>query len=860
MMQALEGLRYRRQEAAPLPPPKDVVRTVITQPVSLADFKTALGRTTEDFARIELTHSLWIVKDQNAQNPGQIMAIGGEISDDDRKAADNLARENTGMMDRSRHQSAVLGFATCRHALDKVHLQGVVWAEPTLLRERTYQFFHTKKGTVRSHESWMGLSAPADYKPFTFNRDDKIGDVIPLSPSRVRTMFRNGSTNINHHTAPLVDSLLTDEAERTKRRVVADQAEVEQIQAAVMENVMQAEKTFRLFLVSEIASQSKYANGDDAKRRQNMINVWEDTEAFNQAYREFLNCFADKLPAIGSKYKRTRLIQETLRGELTDAWHRVHFKMGVHHAASIPVQGELLAARLPLEDASTDELDSLEKDGPELFRKVSRMINGALTVDDPNYPDLKEPPKTAEERYRRLELYRRLKIHENNGLNPNELLLLKLWHQHMYNEMERTLGISPTKFARLSTAKNTYFNAINHNIAPRVSQKSSAPALLARHPFSTTTQIDEWLLIAHGYNPYVETPRGVEISHQAIFDTRFSLAHLPLWDESDNHYFPAISKSTYHWRRILYTLFRGPNGHSEHKEELGEFHTIASAGLRDGNKRTIVVPATETNLTGITVRRMKTNLVHEGIPIVILENTNDKEFYNDRRKADERGWRSAKILDVYRTSLTIDTESPEIKRELEKGYAAYIANSLVNLHKPVSMDEWVLEWSNGAIRSELIPQLSQHSRSLGFIYDRLQEKDKLDDGSPTDGSAASKGGYRELKFYASLKPSHILADGEDETQQIEVAVYPTPTDYYIKSTDDDDYAQRRFDTVRPGSGLYTLWNVYYPPDTYEAYSDVAGRLARQRQKRSLASRSAEYVQINLEKIFGPVSVTLFRRH
>lgn len=858
-----------------------VVRLVITQARSLEDIGAAIEtcKGFDDIYKLEFTQSYWGIKAGNAVNPWQVMAIGGKISEKDEREVRRLVRENSLAADEQTCIQTVRRIAACREALDEIDLQGISFDDIDDLltgqSPRLYSFTYPKqKEPLKRKEYWMTLRAPNDFLPYLFNQDDKLSQVVGLTPAQVRKMFENDRLVLNHQPFPLVDNLVSNEEKRVEAKVNTKQEDVEQIRDAIITRVETEDRGFKILLAEKmmIYAQNHPLYGkaenrvDYQKTLDSMTRVISDRTTFETAYTDFLKTYWDNIPAAGTRKeaKDTRLQQ--FKQAISQAWHRVLFQEFTNYTALVPVQGELLAAVLPIDNATSDELESLETAGPEKWRKLSQFINRALMPQhaltnitlDPKYDNLKSTanpsltykPLTAEERYKRLEQYRYLKVHEADGsLSADEIILLTAWEDEMYEILQTTTGVTKTEFAEFSTDYNLMFEHIRQNIATKVATIASAPTLLARHPDTSVTQLGEWLLMMHGYSQYIDTAqRGEVISPKAIVDMRLKFAAM-LWDvEAKRYYEKAVNQTTFFWRRVLFQLVGDSSGepyviYREPKQAKVKIVTTEKAG----NILGVDVLLKRTGLNYQVSYQTKPDPITITIPINIFEKTVDKEFESVKRKMWERGWNPERIKDVYRTALTIDTKSDEVVSKLKEAHTIY--KSIPHKEEPIlDYDEWVTQLSKEIIRNRLLPAIQSQADKDHYTYEMDQFKDRLDEDEPTGGSAASEA-FIWCKFYANMNLTHPLAKA---AETIEVEVFATPEEMFRKET--DQYPVKRYTTTKPGLiRSRTLFNAFYPDPYYSRAYKYLGRLEQGQhvQKGKLRQK--------LEAIFGPVRAVIFEQ-
>lgn len=876
-MAILERLLPRKEaEPVPLTP---VVRLVITQPIPHAEMAERIYDHSVPVSEIEFTRSAWIIKGPDAINPRQIVPLGGGISEEDNKEGKKQAEKQraTGETDQGDMDQRVLGMtqqiAAWRQAFEKIHLQGVGSSQilPIPNGTKQYEFRHRRRGRLSYHETWMTAQAPWDFRPFILHQKrDKIGDVVMPTPSETASMFENNALGHMGEIFPLVDNLNADPAARKRKKVVADQQDILRVREMVLTHIQQKEREYRVKLAYQMIYHSVGHPAFGGERHGvSHDNWWQRIQdslqrpaSFDEEYRKFIQVFRKELPN-DQNGTGTRDRDTVLRDQVSAAWHRVQWEEYTKYTTQFPVQGDWLAASwLPLEKSTNHEMAYLELEGPENVRRVLGLINRALspsvTEDEitrlgPRYRHFltsdRDGSLSLSDQYKRIELYRNLKMNELN-LGDDELLFYKAWWEHMQAVVLEETGMTGEEFAEVSDMHNAFAKEIVENVAPKVNAAAGIPTQLRRHPSSLVSQFDELLMMAYGYSQYRDVPRGdSSLSPQAINDARVKL--YALFHERDvlRSYKEGIKRSTYFWRKHLDGL--QPDGAKEiaytiYPEKRGKQTVITAAPDAEGMR------------PGISVTHKQTTLVHQGVPVAFFEITNDKELLPFFRKSLERGWTPEQILDRQRTQLTIDTESEEAKTNLQMRYQEWLETGRDG--KPYAdYQTWVKKWAIDAIRDTLVPGLQDRAQASGYHFALEEEKDMLDSNEATAGSGGSKGGYPVYKVYVVMDPTHVLADGSDrlsnEAEKIEMAAFPTPADTWKKKMDDGDYAVRRLANVLLGSSLRPLWNLMYPYIVYPVYSEVAGENTRDQEEQDQKKKSR--IRRRIESIFGPIRSTVY---
>lgn len=886
-------------------------RVIVTKPITSDEMQNMLIDISHetDFNNLQLTKSIWIISGPDSHDPWKMMAVGGKVCDTDRKMAD---QHNVKTKDKQNQSAAgnfpdmVIQISTTREAQDEIDLYGLKYSDVQILNPDNPIIDHDSKRT----SYWTAVLAQHDFIPHSFFPSDHIHDITQLSPLQVKQMFSINKFKTEEGTFSLISSLSTPDKSKPEASQISSS---ENAKTLILNQIEQEEKVARLKLAEELILRADnnsvfgQANSGTMRILKMLINTTNQSDRFDSEYQKFLRKFYQYIPTtseikLGKKEQKLAIFKQ----QIIKAWHRVLFKKLADHAASIPVQGELLAARLPTHDFDDEELKYLIEHGPEYAANMSDFVNLAMT---PNFPDdnnqdgkldgldldeqdlsaLSQKPVTTNELYRRLELLRYLKIHESDkDFSADQLLLLKLWQSHIYEAFEESFGISKDNFPEISYYYNLYNDDILKNIAPKTAKSRSVLPLLQRSPDSEVSQLEELILMTYGYSQYQEAPRGQAIYPRAIFDARLKLFELPLIKRAKDYFFPAIHRSTYFWRRIINDLSskeklqnqqntplvmidtsQGNISNSILHNEIEELHPEPPDYILYWNEKSKIpdiAPSGKTDQQGIAVHHHRTDLKFQNIPIYFFERTRDKNLLKLIRKMWERGIYPEHILDVYGTAFTIDTLTPDVKQKLEKEYKKYQMNSLSNLKKPEPYQDWVKKWSINAIRKMFVPAISQTAQDLNYSFIEDKLKDKLVTKEATAGSAASMGGYSELKYYAQLDLTTDLAGGQEEeseeSEKIEVTIFPCAEEYLTKvfgsknSFSDEEYSVLRWEMVNPGSGLYPLWQLNNPPPIYgEAYKEVTGYRIRVKTE-ELKRRNIFYDL--LRRSFEPVRGILFK--
>ena len=442
-------------------------------------------------------------------------------------------------------------------------------------------------------------------------------------------------------------------------------------------------------------------------------------------------------------------------------------------------------------------------------------------------------------------------------------------------------------FPRVSSLYNEYNHDVQKNVAPITARKITAPHLLARSPESEVSQLEELLFNAFGYDQYQESPRGdiLNLSPKNIFDARLKLFEMPLIARAIQHYYPSIHRSTYFWRRIIddLSLRRKPDiqqtsfsvmSNLNPQDYIIQFFRFRKELMNidqyeqqfilhfDEKGNPVAKSIYEAEQPGILVFHHRTNLTYNGIPINFFESTRDKRLIHYLRKMWERDNYPEDIHDAYGTAIIIDTVTDEIRVLLKAKYSAYRKEQKTNKNRSLSYEKWLDDWSKNAIRLTLIDTIKQIAAGHNYSFNESQRKDILDTTESTGGSAASAGGYHELKFYAEIDQINPLSGKEEkseELEEIEITVYPNIQNYLLKIFGSDtvrgdlEYNLLRREIVEPGSGKYPLWKLEYPPHIYShVYPWITAYEAHRRDQ----TRQKENRRF-LEGLFGLVKGTLF---
>lgn len=864
-MQLLE--RFRLKEKKDLVPTPSV-RLLVMQPIPYWEMDDVFQDENILTENIEFTRSVWLIKGQDAQNPGQVVSVGGRITKEDKeKAAESfpiVSIKSNGSVSKDDVEHQMTAW---RSGFEEVHLQGKAFSDITPIPDSTkeYTFSHSREGLAARRETWMTVEAPLDFHPLVVHQEeDKISEAVVLTPTQVRQMFDVNELAHDGTFYPLVDNLSSDEQARVRHRVSANQQDVLRVRRQVLDHLSRKEKEYRLKLVYQMIYHSEnHPQFGPGKHEQNHDSWWqrfsgsmENPAGFSSTYRDFLKAYRKVLPNTDDR-------QSMLRKQMQEAWKRVQWEEYSAYTAAYPVQGDFLAAAwLPLEDSGDYEAKALEENGPENVRKLlGTIINQALSphVTENEIERLghkyavlrsRDPESgslSMTDRYKRLELYRYLMAHEQDAiLSPDELLLFKAWDEHMYAVLQQETGMTRLDFAAVSELHNISAEEVERRIIPKIHPSAVVPTLMQRHQLSQVSQLGEHFLMSHGYSQDDDTQhRGEAIDPKAIVDSRVKLfAMLTEWEGMKSHR-EGVSKSTRVWRKSLSELC--------YPDTKDSTYTIyqRKKGIKD------VITTGRANIdqnAGITARHRRTKLSHQGVPISFFEKSSDKRIQSLLRKMVERGWKPNKVLDRQRTLMILDTTSDDARLHLHRLFS----EQRPFISEEISYDEWVRNWAVSAIRETLIPSLREHIEKKGFIFNEVQVKDVLDSGKATAGSAGSIGGYGERKSYVELDFTHALAGGyekrSNEAERIELAIFPTEQDAWTKLKDDEDYERRRFSAVAFGSDLRSFQNVAYPSNVYPVYADIAARSSG-REKKMLPQRR---IKILAEQVFGPVKSVIYQ--
>ncbi len=184
--------------------PKAVVRLVLFQSISPDSIPDDASLNDIDFTR-----TIFIRK-SGSNNPNQLMPVGGKV--DEGESLPHAAR---------------------REVVQETHLRPSTASVRYLSTVQTYDFPHLTSGTQKRRRSYMLsgrlLPQPMDI-PYALDPDeDKIAQFEYLSPTQVDELLERGRVDTPHGQGELLDSLLLDAQERTRRGVVTDQSEVEDV-------------------------------------------------------------------------------------------------------------------------------------------------------------------------------------------------------------------------------------------------------------------------------------------------------------------------------------------------------------------------------------------------------------------------------------------------------------------------------------------------------------------------------------------------------------------------------------------------------------------------------------------------------
>jgi len=887
------------------------VRVIVNQPIGIEETADEAFSSQNGLDKIELTRSFWLTIGPPSFEKMTVMPPGGKILPSDEVLADNLVSKNE--INPDEHSDAMVALASCRLVQEEIDLSGIRLREVHLLdsNPRSYTFNNGKSGRV---EFFTTLIAPSHFIPYSFYSEKNISDVVRLPPSQVKKILNHNRMRHQGHEFPIIGNLNSENAERQAEGVKVEQANVISVRENIIKAISSTEVLFRLKLLKQLIFFSnnhpkygKLPKEKAEKEYQAIAKKAENPSVFQAAYQQFLSDFEKKLPAEGSHKQCRQQKNQTMKQEFVQAWHRVLFKDDIFEATHHPIQGQLLAARLPLEDMTQDELEYLAVAGPEYASRFADFIDYALTPNRKRRgssgklegldisPELLEQlsmrPETAEDRYFRIELLRKLKLSESDPDNSEKnLLLLKLWQDYLYEEFDRHFGISKSQFPQISALYNQYNDEIQQDIAPQTAKKINAPVLLARSPESEVSQLEELLFNAFGYDQYQETNRGdiTVLSPQNIFDARLKVFEMPLIAKALQRYYPAIHRSTYFWRRMIDNLCQRPNfignisafsfmNRLPADDYIGKYLSFSRELMERDNPeehyilnfnndgRGVASQIYEADTRGVLAHHRKTKLLYKDVPIYFFELTHDKNILHFLRKMWEGGRKPEKILDAYGTAIILDTESAEIREALKVEYKKYQKEQKTIGHHANTFEQWKHQWTLDVIRISLVGALRKNAADINYSYEEVEWKDVLEDKAPTGGSAASGGGYSELKFYAQIDLTTPLVGGEEnqseEAEEIEVTIYPNIQEFLTKIFGNDQVrGDREYDLLRrekfvPGSGLYPLWQLEFPPHIYaDVYPSITAYEAQRRKK-----QKEKEIQKSLSKIFGRISAIIFTR-
>jgi len=897
--------------------PHEVVRVLVSQACSLEELREQIIDHPDAPWTAELSRHWFGIKGSDSTMPLHWVPLGGSIEEDsdrksikkvvnpDEETAEQLTWQGKNPLTPELQDLAIQQYSASRHLQERTHLLGVRREDVGTAigsqlgndsYSRTLEFYNSHDYRWQTNrENWLSVRAPHDYRPHLFfPQQDRLILVAPLTPSQIHDLLEREQLAWEGKLYPLTDNLLREEHNRELDSVHSNQEDVERIRSIIAFNSQLEEVAMRYELVTQLIGHAAYhprfgkrrldeRNSRTLKEFQSLVQA-ADIEGFNEKYREFLTSFGRKLPAEGSSHTRVR--SDRMRQEMLAAWHRVLFKSYVDILSDSPIQGPLLLTGLDWHETATDEWEYMADRAPEYTKRLARFIDVVLSPPKGTLPhdDLSSAPDTMEERYRRIALLRSLhrKALTTSPSTP-EAHLFRVWSQWIEVAMLDALGMTQHDFEQASAFHNNFFAHLRKHEYPKFARSPVTPILLARAPDSQVTQITELIMHAFNFSPYKDAPMGVGIDLKTVIDSRYKLANLPIVSDILKLYYKKIHRSSFVWRQIMYDLFEGHKEQTQkqtvhsrvfaqrvdesvERETKGELqqtglenHFILSFSNGD-IRRVLAKPARETEESGFDLVHHALPLEHQGIPLWIYEKgISDKEPEAYYRKALERNYSPERILDVFRTLLCVDTLSPTVQEALKREYKSYIGET--GRHG-MSFDEWVILWANSAISEVLVPTMKEHANNYGFAFGMIQKKDKLNTKEPTAGSAASEGGYRDYKFYAELTPESSEPESLTDTQDpltVEVSVFPTPEDLLIKLYGDDPYGERRWDTVKPGSGDYPLNAVFFHESIYP-YDDIASAGAR-RQLRQMRKGSVQKLWTRLGRmamqIFGPIRHRVF---
>lgn len=745
------------------PQVRNVVRIIPIQPVNTTNLREQLDWI-QDPAAINLTEIFLIQKNDNAQNARQVMFAGGR-----QKPGESTIETALGQF--SDELDA--------HAINNL---GVL---PLGSMHYSFMYRQPDGTTVQrcNNQAFCVVPTPPNIYMNPLYSRDKIKRVISFNAQHLKQFLTTGKIEYfdgkNQETLHLIDNLLLDEDERGKRNVFTDQVQLEQIHESILANARIHEYRYKALLTWELAcmrddKESIYwqAHAESILKQAFSLNAYSVSPKLEESllhnYQSFMRNYTSYYPNNTNDF-------------IVSAWERVLTKINVRHAAELPFyQANMLVAQIdpePTYDLNgyfSSELDIGEKKRLAIALKFSEFAMQAVT-----FGAFRDKPKSSDELINRLREFRDLKITSlQEHVNANYILD---WEQHVRQAYCKIFNIDPRYLYDLNEEYNDAITELHEEYARNMASSDITPSQVAHDDMVGTIDLAQLLCMSYDIDPR-KSDQCLSINSRVPFEARRKLIRIATMHD------PYIHRKEYIERARL----------------LPFVHIIESIIIRDdylateryiGDKKCVFYPTRMgVNENGEwTVVNDDCEKMPDGFRrISIAYNQRDKKFRSYMRKLEERGWRSEQIKDMFGVEIIInESESSPWSNHAARALKDYFTSSAQKL------------WGNS------------------YCEDERETKDRLDDGKKTGGSAASKGGYRWLKWCPELS----LNEG---TLVAEFAIYSSINDKEIKSLDDLRYRLERLLVSR--NGLMSVMLLWLDPTLYpDEYTDISGWLRRQEE-------------------------------
>ncbi len=249
---------------------KEVARIFLLQAISVEDIKD-----NEDFSSIYLTRLVMAKKSDNANNPGQIMPIGGEIQPN---------------LDVEKEVKAI--------ALRESHL--IFENLRPMPISHTYEYTLKGERVINKARYFIATLYPSPYDiPYALNpEEDKINNFVSLDNQNLETLFNGGSAA----EGTLQDALLLDEEKRKNLGTIAATGEIEKIKKELEGRMMISEAQKKLSVLSVFLNNDKQINDvlkkelktlkdsfDKSINEKNKINIKVNCQEIEIKWKEFFS-------------------------------------------------------------------------------------------------------------------------------------------------------------------------------------------------------------------------------------------------------------------------------------------------------------------------------------------------------------------------------------------------------------------------------------------------------------------------------------------------------------------------------------------------------------------------------------------